>query len=216
MTDDRVAPHEGVLRPLMRKVAAPRGGPLVNVIVAGGVRAPGFLARGFVAPGFLARGFVAPGFVPPGFLAPGFLARGVLAAGIVVASLLAGCAKGPDAAAGSTLRVYAADLAGAAKVCDVPKVTPVAAAGAGAPMKMANDGGWCGISVHQDGPKPFEAGLLTERPKHGTVLIHEVGDDTRIDYTPDRGFAGSDAFVVKLIPGNATIQAAVTVTAPKS
>ena len=65
-------------------------------------------------------------------------------------------------------------------------------------------------------PKPFEAGLLTVRPRHGTVLIHEVGDDTRIDYTPDRGFAGSDTFAVKLIPGNAAIQIAVTVTGPQS
>jgi hypothetical protein len=41
-----------------------------------------------------------------------------------------------------------------------------------------------------------------------------VGDETRIDYTPDRRFAGSDAFTVKLIPGDATIKVAVTVTAP--
>jgi hypothetical protein len=125
--------------------------------------------------------------------------------------LLAGCSQQPGTA-GSALRVYAADLAGAAKICDVPNVKPVAGSGSEAPMKMANDGGWCGIRVHQDGPKPFEAGLLTTRPNHGSVLIHEVGDETRIDYTPDRGFAGSDAFVVKLIPGNATVNVAVTVT----
>ena len=84
-------------------------------------------------------------------------------------------------------------------------------------MKVAaNDGGWCAIPVHQDGPKPFEAGLLTARPAHGTVLIHEVGDDTQIDYTPDHGFAGSDSFAVKLVPqGDATIQVPVTVTPPQ-
>jgi hypothetical protein len=129
---------------------------------------------------------------------------------------LAGCSPREEAGpARSTLRVYAADLAGAAKVCDVPKVNIVAGGGSAAPMKVANDGGWCAISMHQDGPKPFEAGLLTTRPNHGDVLIHGVGDDTRIDYTPDRGFAGDDAFAVKLIPGNAIIQVTVTVTAPQ-
>jgi hypothetical protein len=125
--------------------------------------------------------------------------------------LLAGC-QNPEGPAGSTLRVYATDLAGAAKVCTVPKVDPVAGGHANVPMNVANDGGWCAISVHQSGPKPFEAGLLTTRPSHGNVLIHEVGDETRIDYTPDRGFAGSDTFVVKLVPANASVDVAVTVT----
>jgi hypothetical protein len=132
---------------------------------------------------------------------------------LLVGLLLTGCAQnaGP---AGSRLRVYAADLAGAAKVCDVPKVSPIAGGAFDTPMKVTSDGGWCAIRVHQEGPSPFDAGLLTTRPAHGNVLIHEVGDDTRIDYTPDRNFTGSDNFVVKLIPGNATLHVAVTVTAP--
>jgi hypothetical protein len=129
--------------------------------------------------------------------------------------LLSGCANQAAGPAGSTLRVYAADLASAAKACSVPKVSVSAGAGTEAPMTVANDGGWCAITVHQDGPKPYDAGLLTARPAHGTVLIHEVGDDTRIDYTPDRGFKGSDNFAVKLIPGEATIQVPVTVTPPQ-
>ena len=129
--------------------------------------------------------------------------------------VLAGCANNQAAGpAGSRLRVYAADVTGAAKVCDVPKVTPVAGASSEAAIKVTNDGGWCGISVHQDGPKPFNAGLLMARPAHGEVTIHEVGDETRIDYTPDRGFAGSDTFVVKLIPGGATVHVAVAVASP--
>jgi hypothetical protein len=131
--------------------------------------------------------------------------------------LLAGCGNdhGP---AGSTLRVYAADLAGAAKTCDVPKISPAAGTRTEAPIKLVNDGGWCGIRLHQDGPKPFGAGLLTTRPSHGNVLIHEVGDETRIDYTPDRGFSGTDNFAVKLVPGNVVILVPVTVTltAPKA
>ena len=141
----------------------------------------------------------------------------VASAFVVTGLLLAGCSHDSDGgAAGSKLRVYAADLAGAAKLCDVPKVDPLAGGGTEAPIKMANDGGWCAIRVHQDGPKPYDAGLLTTRPNHGDVLIHEVGDDTRIDYTPDRGFAGHDAFVVKLLPGNAIIQVGVTVTPPQT
>jgi hypothetical protein len=139
---------------------------------------------------------------------------GLVMTGVVMTGLLlAGCSQQNAGPAGSTLRVYAADLAGAAKVCDVPKVSPVPAGTAEATMKLANDGGWCAIRVHRDGPKPFEAGLLTTRPSHGDVLIHEVGDETRIDYTPDRAFTGSDNFVVKLIPGNATVRVSVTVAA---
>lgn len=78
-------------------------------------------------------------------------------------------------------------------------------------MRVGNDGGWCGISVQLDG-QPYAAGLLTESPAHGNVFIHPVGDSTRIDYTPEAGFTGTDRFVVQLIPGNAAIRATVTVT----
>ena len=80
-------------------------------------------------------------------------------------------------------------------------------------MKVGNTGGWCGLSVHQAGPKPYDAGLLTGRPAHGSVTIHEVGDNTRIDYVPDRGYVGPDNFRVKLLPGDAVLQIAVEVAA---
>ena len=44
-----------------------------------------------------------------------------------------------------------------------------------------------------------------------TVYIHPVGDDTRIDYTPDLGFSGIDSFVVRLLPGNPVLRVNVTV-----
>ena len=140
----------------------------------------------------------------------------VLSMGSLLVSFLTlgGCLQNAGPASG--LRVYAADLTGAAKACEVGKVAPVAGATSDAAMKLANDGGWCAISVHQEGPKPFEAGLLTQRPDHGEVLIHEVGDETRIDYTPDHGFTGRDSFAVKLIPGGAGIRTAVTVTAKQA
>ena len=144
----------------------------------------------------------------------GTIRRVAEAALLMTGLALAGCSHPGSGPAASTLRVYAVDLAGGAKVCDVPKVNPVAHAQSDAAIKLVNDGGWCGIPVHQDGPKPFGAGLLETRAAHGDVLIHEVGDYTRIDYTPDRGFAGQDAFVVKLIPGDATVRVGVTVAPP--
>jgi hypothetical protein len=129
-------------------------------------------------------------------------------------ALLQGCSETPAGPKAPKLRVYAADVTGAAKLCQVPSASPAAGKATGAAIKVGNDGGWCGLAVHQDGPKPFDAGLLTERPSHGSVTIHEVGDDTRIDYVPDRSYAGTDSFAVKLLPGNAVLQVAVTVTAP--
>jgi hypothetical protein len=134
---------------------------------------------------------------------------------LLAGALLAGCAPNPGGGvAGSRLRVYAADTFGAAKVCEVPKVDPVAGQTVEAKMIVGNDGGWCGIRMHQDGPKPYGAGLLTTRPGHGAVTIHVVGDDTRIDYTPDRKFTGSDGFAVRLVPGDATVQVTVAVAGP--
>jgi hypothetical protein len=111
-----------------------------------------------------------------------------------MAVLLQACAAPPPAA--PTARIFAADVAGGAKTCVV-----------------GNNGGWCGIVVN-DGGKPYAAGLLIADPMHGKVLIHSVGDDTRIDYTPDPRFSGNDAFTVKLIPGDATIRAGVAVAPP--
>ena len=80
-----------------------------------------------------------------------------------------------------------------------------------AAIKLGNDGGWCAITVNNSG-RPFDAGLLAAPAQHGKVLIHTVGNDTRIDYTPAARYAGADAFAVRLIPGDATIRVTVTVT----
>jgi hypothetical protein len=95
----------------------------------------------------------------------------------------------------------------------VPNVSPAAGKQTPVAMKVGNDRGWCAITVNAGG-KPFSAGLLTSEPMHGVVLIHSVGDNTRIDYTPDAQFAGADSFVVRLIPGDATIAASVEVSRP--
>jgi hypothetical protein len=124
------------------------------------------------------------------------------------ALLLQACAEKPPS--GPSVRLYSADVTGAAKSCEVPKVAPVAGQETPVAVKVGNDGGWCGITVNAGG-KPYAAGLLATAPAHGKVLIHTVGNDTRIDYTPVRGFTGSDVFSVKLIPGDAIVRAAVSV-----
>lgn len=64
-------------------------------------------------------------------------------------------------------------------------------------IAMANDG-WCGVfAVERDG-KPFSLGLVRDRPEHGRVFIQKVANATRVEYTPNAGYVGSDAFTVAL------------------
>jgi hypothetical protein len=127
--------------------------------------------------------------------------------------LLQGCGGGANTsetgAAGP--RVFSTDVTGGAKLCEIPHLSPTDGKPTNASMTVGNDGGWCGITVAQASGKPYDAGLLSRQPAHGKVLIHQVGDMTRIDYTPDANFTGSDSFSVTLIPGSPVIQTAVTV-----
>jgi len=130
----------------------------------------------------------------------------------VFGGLLVGCAE-QRPPAGPSGRVFAADLQGGARMCEANKPDLVDGKTADVQMRVGNDGGWCAVSV-QKGSGPYDSGLLTARPVHGKVLVHKVGDTTRITYTPNRGYAGPDAFSVKLIPGDPTIRVVVTVQAP--
>ncbi len=125
------------------------------------------------------------------------------------ALLLAGCNQ---PGLGSRERVYAADVTGGAKKCEAS--TPLLSDGktSEVAMKVANDGGWCGVSLSRSG-RPYDAALLTARPSHGKVVVNRVGDTTRIAYTPEQRFVGSDTFSVKLIPGDAVVRVTATVTA---
>jgi hypothetical protein len=129
----------------------------------------------------------------------------------LAAAVLCGCTPQPPQAAGPVRPVYTIDLQGAAKRCTVSAVTPVPGKVVTATMMVGNDRGWCAISVHQPGPVPFAAGLLTRPPSRGKVYIHTVGDNTRIDYTPDLGYIGPDSFLVTLLPDRPAVQANVTV-----
>lgn len=147
--------------------------------------------------------------VPPGSR----LGPTLLFVGMAATLALQACAPRPQATH-TPLPVYAIDQAGAAQSCIVSPLKPALADGkeSATTMTLANDGGWCAIAVHQDGPAPFTAGLLTTRPEHGKVFVHSVGDETRIDYTPESRFGGNDSFVVRLLPGDAVIQAAAMVS----
>ena len=134
-----------------------------------------------------------------------------LLACMAAGAVLEGCAE--KVAQGPRSRVFAADVSGRAKNCTVSKVDVRDGQETPATVQVGNDGGWCAITVDRRG-KPYDSGLLITRPAHGTVVIHPVGDDTRIDYTPARGYTGSDSFAVRLIPGDGSIRASVTVTAP--
>ncbi len=126
---------------------------------------------------------------------------------------LAGCAEmTPPAPPRVASTVFAFDQQGKAALCTVAApAEPAAGGGAEGKITIGNDGGWCGIPVNRPGPQPFAAGLLTRRPQHGNVTIHTVGDVTRLDYKPDTGFSGEDSFGLRLVPGNTTMQVAVTV-----
>jgi hypothetical protein len=92
--------------------------------------------------------------------------------------------------------------------------TPLAALKDGSTNGVAlttGGGGWCGFGVELDG-HPYTAGLVITGAKSGKVHIHTVGDDTRIDYTPEHVPAVADSFAVRLIPGGATIQVSVNTT----
>ena len=126
------------------------------------------------------------------------------------ATLLIGCAQqGPT---GSRERVFAADLVGMARKCVAEAPTINDGQAAQMTMTLANDGGWCGVFLSRSG-RPYDSALMATRPNRGKIVVNRVGDRTRIAYTPNQGFVGSDSFSVKLIPGDAEVKVTVTVSA---
>jgi hypothetical protein len=107
--------------------------------------------------------------------------------------------------------IFAADVKGLARTCVAPTASPPNGEPVLEQMEVSNEGGWCGILASHNGA-PYDSYLLVNRPAHGAVFAHRVGNNTRIDYTPDAGYTGTDNFSVRLIPGNALVQAVVTVT----
>ncbi len=123
-----------------------------------------------------------------------------------IAALLQGCAHAP---AGPSARLFASDFQGIARTCETPKPEMIPGRTVEASMRVGTDAGWCSLTVNNGG-HPFDTELLTARPAHGKIYTHAVGNDTRIDYTPDRGFTGADSFTLELLPGNDSVHVTVT------
>ena len=121
---------------------------------------------------------------------------------------LGACATPPPAAPTVDLNV------GISKTCEAPNVDP-ASGTATATIRMSNDG-WCAARAAEADGQPFLLGLVRTRPENGRVEIRKVGNQTRAEYTPNPGFAGTDAFAVDLRSRTANapdtkVQVAVTV-----
>jgi hypothetical protein len=124
----------------------------------------------------------------------------------VAVALSAGCTQ----QAGSWTGIFQADSLFGAKSCTAAAASPPDGQTVAVPMQVGNDGGWCGIAATRGGAA-LDSYLLVKAPAHGRVFAHRVGNTTRIDYTPDAGFAGADTFAVRLLPGGAVVQGVVTV-----
>lgn len=110
--------------------------------------------------------------------------------------------------------LYSADFVGKAPLCTAPAIS-VADGKEAAGRIATGGGGWCGFTLNRDG-SPYASFLLTDKARFGKVLVHTVGDDTRIDYTPNTPTVTADAFSVRLIPGDAIVRVAVAPAAPGS
>ena len=123
--------------------------------------------------------------------------------------VLQGCATAPQPqVAGEDLNV------GIARTCSFTPATPVLGGSASSTITMTNDG-WCAVRVRQADGSPFQLGLLTTRPEHGRVLIQKLGGETRLEYTADPAWTGTDHFAAEVRPtqgADARLQVAVDVS----
>jgi len=121
-----------------------------------------------------------------------------LIATLAAAVALSGCAaKAPPAAPAVDLQNE-----GIAKTC-TPSAVDLAAP-APATIAMTNDG-WCGVVTAEKDGQPFKLGLVKTRPAHGRVYIQPVNGQTRVEYTANAGYVGSDSFAVALMSRAASV-----------
>jgi hypothetical protein len=127
------------------------------------------------------------------------------------AIVLEGCAtKPPEVGPSVDLNV------GIAKTCTFTPVQPAPGSNVSSAITMTNDG-WCAVRTTEADGQPFLLGLVRQRPAHGTMLVQKLGGETRLEYTPNPGYTGTDSFTAALRPKaagapDAAVQVAVTVT----
>jgi hypothetical protein len=107
--------------------------------------------------------------------------------------------------------IFTIDKTGGARTCVAPTASPPDGQALLTQIQVSNEGGWCAITLNRGGVA-YDSYLMVTRPNHGKVVAHHVGTKTRIDYTPDPGYVGTDSFAVRLIPGDGVLEGAVTVT----
>ncbi len=122
---------------------------------------------------------------------------------------LAGCARTPPPTPAVDLQNE-----GIAKTC-TPSAVDLAAP-TPATIALTNDG-WCGLVTAEKDGQPFKYGLVKTRPEHGRVYIRPVNGQTRVEYSANPGYTGSDRFAVALVPHasgapDASLQVDVAVT----
>ena len=125
---------------------------------------------------------------------------------------VAGCAPQKPAAPASTVDLNV----GIAKTCTPSPVDLSLSSSASATITMTNDG-WCAIRTKDKDGQPFKFGLVKAKSQHGRILIQKIGGETRVEYTPENSYVGSDRFSVALASNAAnapdsTIQVTVNVS----
>jgi hypothetical protein len=86
-------------------------------------------------------------------------------------------------------------------------------------LVVSNEGGWCGTYAQaQDGylPENWISGAVIEPPAHGAVRLRKTENQAHIEYRPDPGYVGPDAFAVQLQPGFSVRPTSVQVAAAGS
>lgn len=135
----------------------------------------------------------------------------LIAAAAAAVIALQGCAPKPPAAPVAT-----EDLnEGIAKTCTFSAAQPTPGGTVDATITMSNDG-WCAYRATEKEGQPYLLGLVRQRPSDGELLVRKLGGETRVEYNPNPGFAGTDKFSVALRPqsggADATVQITATVT----
>lgn len=117
-------------------------------------------------------------------------------AALAVALSLAACAK-PEPQVAAPVE----DLnIGIASTCTASPTDATAAPGAPATISMSGDG-WCAVRVTERDGQPYLYGKVppSGRAQNGSINIQKIGGQTRVEYTPRPGFAGTDQFEVVLV-----------------
>ena len=101
---------------------------------------------------------------------------------------------------------------GIAKTCSFTPAQPKSGASVEATITMTNDG-WCSFRASETKGNAYLLGLVKQRPAHGELQIRKWGGESRVEYTPNPGYTGTDKFAVALRPNDGSADAAVVLTA---